>query len=129
MAYIPKYIIKRMIKKNAVKLVEGGIELEFINIISPLEIYEVPDNFLEYILVSIDGKQVNNEIINEVSVKNNEDTYKIKDAQTFVGKIIPVGAILKIFVPGLELEKGKEYEISIKIVETTIDVTVKRTVQ
>ena len=53
---------------------------------------------MEYI-VSIDDEPIDKKIINEVSISVDGDIYKMKDAQSFAGKIIPIGAILKIFFP------------------------------
>ena len=129
MSYVPKYIIKRMIRKNALKKVEGGLEFTFTNIISPIEISIVPDNFLDYIKPTMDRKPISKDIINNSEVTVGDETFYIKDAQKYIGRIIPVGAELLIKVPGLEVEQGKECEFEFVVEETSLNFKVKRTIQ
>jgi hypothetical protein len=48
MSYIPKYILKRMLPADCVKSIEDGIEITFLNVLSPITIEQIPNNVLDY---------------------------------------------------------------------------------
>ncbi|MBD3186580.1 hypothetical protein GF325_07125 [Candidatus Bathyarchaeota archaeon] len=117
MSYIPKYIMKRMFPKDAVKKINGGLEITMINVISPLSVDEVPDDVENYIEASIDGKPVDKEALKEnLKITVDEDkSFTYKNAKEFAGYVIPVGGKIKIFVPVEDIEPGKEHEFEIII--------------
>lgn len=61
MSYIPKYILKRMFAKDAVKKVAGGLEITMTSVISPFSVDELPEDAENYIEALIDGKPIKKE--------------------------------------------------------------------
>jgi hypothetical protein len=128
MSYIPKYILKRMIPKDAVKAVDGGIEISAINVISPIGIDEIPDNITDYLEVEVDGVKVSDAQKKAIKVILNEKAYTIDNAKNLVGMTIAVGESIKIFAP-VVLEKGSTHKVNV-IIKTNnpINVEVEREV-
>ena len=58
MSYIPKYIIKRLIPEDAVKIDGELLKIKMVNVISPISIDEVPDDVLNYLEVKVDDEVV-----------------------------------------------------------------------
>ncbi len=115
MSYIPKYILKRMIPKEGVRKVEGGVNIEVINVISPISIDEIPsDDLMNYVEVSVDGKMVEKEIVRKTKLIYQGKTYGVEDLRKLIGTTIPVGDKINIFIP-LDLAPGKEYDVSVTI--------------
>ena len=129
MDYIPKYIIKRMIKPDGVKKVEGGVEIQIVNIVSAIEITDqVPDNALDYVNADLDGKPVPKDVIANVKIRFEDGEFLITDTRKAKGKILPVGGVLRIFVP-VELKVGEEHTFEIKLKEETrFNIQVTRTI-
>lgn len=129
MDYIPKYIIKRMIKPDGVKKVEGGVEIQIVNIVSAIEITDqVPDNALDYVNADLDGKPVPKDVIANVKIRFEDGEFLITDTRKAKGKILPVGGVLRIFVP-VELKVGEGHTFEIKLKEETrFNIQVTRTI-
>ena len=132
MSYIPKYILKRMFPKDAVKKVEGGgVEITMVNVISPLSVDEVPEDVENYIDGAIDGKAIDKAAMKEKLrfTVNDEKTFTYANAQEFAGYVIPVGGKIKIFLPVTDIEAGEEHEFEIKIAtDNPFELSFKRTV-
>ncbi|MBD3352279.1 MAG: hypothetical protein GF364_12400 [Candidatus Lokiarchaeota archaeon] len=131
MSYIPKYILKRMLPKDCVKSVEGGgIEIQMVNVISPITIDEVPDNLLDYVEVKLDGKDLPDETLNKIEISFEGEVYQLDNAKDALGKTIPVGGKLNLKVPDLGLAAGEEHEVEVTIkTNNPINIKVKRTIQ
>jgi len=131
MSYIPKYILKRMIPKDAIKaLDDGGVEIKMINVISPITIDEVPDNLLDYIEAKLDGNEVSKDLIAKTELEFENDKYQLSNAKEALGKTIPVGGNLIIRIPGVGVKAGEEHEVEVIIkTDNPIDIKVKRTIQ
>jgi hypothetical protein len=105
-----------MFPKDAVKKVEGGIEVTMKNVISPLSVDEVPDDVLNYIEASIDDKDIGDEQKKQVKLTiNDEDTFTMENAQKFANYVIPVGGSVKIFLPTDDVDVGEEHKFKITI--------------
>ena len=120
MSFIPKYIIRRLFPKDCVKLVEGGVEITFINILSPMKIEEVPDDFFAQYTITIDGESVPKDMMEQVKITINEKVYTKDNVNDLAGEIVPVGGVIKIFAPfteiaGKKAEKGNEHEFFMHI--------------
>jgi hypothetical protein len=111
--------------------IEGGVELTFINVLSPIEIgTEFPDDYMDYLSGTIDGKSVGKDIIEKVEITYEGKKFAITDSEAIQGKLIKVGGTLQIFIPGINVKAGEEHEFSIAIKEDTrFTFTVKRIVQ
>lgn len=121
MSYIPKYIIKRLITENGVQLEGDMLKFTLVNVISPITIDEIPEDFLNFIEIKIDDKVV----LNGTDQKANGDKMHLKfvdkefTVQTFkqaLGLIIPVGGTGVVKFPNvLNLEKGSTHKFAVTI--------------
>lgn len=129
MSYIPKYILKRMLPADCVKSVGDGIEITFLNVLSPITIEQIPDNVLDYLELKIDGKEIGNDVKSKIKISMDNEIATIDNIKNYIGRTIPVGGKLGINVP-LALEKGKEYDFEITIkTEHPFSIKAQRTVQ
>ena len=129
MSYIPKYILKRMFAKDAVKKVEGGVTITLTNVISPLSVDEVPEDVENYIELSVDGNPIPEDKKKQFKIILEDGTeYNIDNAQEFAGQVIAVGSKVSVFAP-LDVNVGEEHEFGVLIkTDNPFELTVKRTV-
>jgi hypothetical protein len=130
MSYIPKYILKRMFPKDCVKEIEGGVEINMINVISPLSIDDgIPDDAENHIDFILDGNVIDAELKKKITFTIEDKTYTVANAKEFEGVVIPVGGSIKIFLP-VDCKSGEEHEFDITIqTDNPFHIKVKRTVQ
>jgi hypothetical protein len=134
MSYIPKYILKRMFPADSVKLVEGGLEISMLNVISPLSVEGIPATGVEdYVEFSIDGKPLDNAAKAKMKLTIGEGadlkSYTLAEAQKFDGVVVPVGGKMKIFVPASGLKVGEEHEFDLLVkTQNPFQLQVKRTI-
>ncbi|MHA1371518.1 MAG: hypothetical protein ACTSWN_09440 [Promethearchaeota archaeon] len=103
MSYIPKYILKRMIAKDAIKNTEYGWKVEIKNVISPLSVDEIPDNVENLFKVYVDGKELDKSKIS-LAFENIEVT--MENPKDALGVTVPVGGILELRYKGEHLSPG-----------------------
>jgi hypothetical protein len=120
MSYIPKYILKRMIPKDAVKLVGNDLELTMVNVISPISIDEVPDDLLNYLEVKIDNEVVlgadKKDAANGLKIKWEDKTFTMANVKEAVGLTLPVGGNLVVIIPNTKnLAKGSTHKFEVVI--------------
>ncbi len=132
MSYIPKYIIKRLVPPDALKKVEGGVEIHIINVISPLSVDEIPQDIdpLEYLEVKLDGKELPREKLEQLVLTWGDQKFTFSTLNEMVGQTIAVGQKLSLFFPSDDIKKGEEHEIEVTVkLDNPINVKVTRTVQ
>ncbi|GAB4319906.1 MAG: hypothetical protein Kow0069_23590 [Promethearchaeota archaeon] len=132
MSYIPKYILKRMVPADAVKAVEGGVEITFVNVISPLTVDEIPGDPLDYLEVKLDGDPIPREQLAkiEIRVPDQDLNLTMANMQDAVGKTLPVGGKLVIFFPTDQIKAGETHEVEVTIKsDNPINVKIERVVQ
>jgi hypothetical protein len=134
MSYIPKYILKRMIPADAVKAIDGGLQFNMVNVISPLSVEGIPESGIEqYVEFWIDGNKISDEqklnttlTIGEESARQ---TYTLKEARKFDSVVVPVGGKMTIFFPGVNVKPGEEHEFELLVkTEHPFNLKVSRTV-
>ena len=95
MAYIPKYILKRMLPANGVVLKDDNIEIIYASLLRPLNIEGINPIQIE---ILINGAEV--------------DPYKV-EMTTPPGDTLPVGGKIKFSFPNaFEVNKGDTLKIS-----------------
>lgn len=121
MSYIPKYILKRMIPADAVKLVGSNIEITMVNVISPISIDEVPDDLLNFIEVKIDGDVVlgadKKDLGKDLQIKAENKVYTLTNVKEAQGMTLPVGGTLVVVLPNsknLAKDSTHNFEVTIK---------------
>ncbi|MHA1682726.1 MAG: hypothetical protein ACTSUE_17435 [Promethearchaeota archaeon] len=120
MSFIPKYILRRLFPKDCLKLVEGGIEVVFNNIVSPMKVEEIPEDFFSQYSVTIDGQSIPKDMMEQAKITINGKVYTKENIADLSGEIVPVGGVIKIFAPftelaGKKVEKGDEHEFHVHI--------------
>lgn len=58
MTTFPKYIIKRLIPEDGVKLVGNDIQVTVNNVLATIPFHRMPDNFIKSIVVKVDNEVV-----------------------------------------------------------------------
>ncbi len=134
MSYIPKYILKRMIPKDAVKIDGDDVVIDATNVISPISIDEIPDDVLNYLEVQVDGEVVLSgdkpELAKGLKLMFDEKAFTMDNIQDAVGETLPVGGKLKIIFPNsLGLAAGEEHTVEVLIkTDNPISIKVTRTI-
>jgi hypothetical protein len=134
MSYIPKYIIKRLIPEDAVKVDGELLKIKMVNVISPISIDEVPDDVLNYLEVKVDDEVVLDATKTDMAAgmkliwNDQEFTLEnIKDAQ---GQTLPVGGELIVCLPNPGLEVGSTHKFAVTIkTDNPINVEFEREVK
>ncbi|MFX0100215.1 MAG: hypothetical protein ACFFCS_11590 [Candidatus Hodarchaeota archaeon] len=132
MSYIPKYILRRMFPKDCIKKVEGGIEVVFINIIAPMKIEDLPDDFFDHYDVIIDGKSVPKELKEKAKITLNDKEYTKDNVKELEGQTVPVGGQIKVYAPvdiaeiGIDPDVEHDIELKITITENVVSYKIKR---
>ncbi|MBD3350778.1 MAG: hypothetical protein GF364_04745 [Candidatus Lokiarchaeota archaeon] len=130
MSYIPKYILKRMLPKDCIKAVDDGVEITFLNVISPIAIEEIPDNPLDYIEFIVDGKAIPDDVVKNVKISMDDEVATIDNLKQYIGRTIPVGGKLIINLPLADVSAGEEHEFDITLkTDNPFNIKVKRKIQ
>ena len=105
-----------MFPPNCVKIVDNGVEIEMINVISPLSIDDgVPESAENYLKVSVDDKELSAEQKKQIKFIVGDQTFLVTKAKEFEGVVIPVGGSVKVFLPVTGLKVGEEHEFEVII--------------
>ena len=120
MSYIPKYIIKRLIPENGVVAEGDVIKVNAVNVISPIAIDEVPDDFMNFIELKVDDKVVldgtHRDGADKLSLGYGGKSYNTKNLKEAQGQTIPVGGQILIVFPNTpKLEKGSMHKFTVTI--------------
>ncbi|MFX0100442.1 MAG: hypothetical protein ACFFCS_12790 [Candidatus Hodarchaeota archaeon] len=136
MSYVPKYVLKRMVANDAVKLVGDNIEITIINLIMDIPTSEIPNyvgNLLEKMDMTVDGEVVCGIDFPDVAAKARlwvDDKEYTFDNLVDSG-VIPTNAKMKFVVPnvkGLKVGETHKFGINLKIPEMPINTEIEREV-
>jgi hypothetical protein len=134
MSYVPKYVLKRLIPADAVKLEKNVLKVKVVNILMPLPLSEIPGNFLDILEVKLDGEIVLNrtkpELFSKASIIHNDQTYPLKDIKNINGGVMPVGDIFYIVFPNFRNFKvGDTHKIEFNInIASGVSIEFERTI-
>lgn len=103
MSYIPKYILKRMIPKDAVQNTDYGWKVSIKNVISPLSVDEVPDNVMDLFTITVDGNDMDKKSFS-LAYEDKEVTFE--NPESALGVTVPVGGVIELRFKGDKLEAG-----------------------
>lgn len=117
MSYVPKYILKRMVPNDAIKLNGEKIEVKFINVLSPIQIKTLPPNYLDLIHLSVDGKPLDKEILKKVVFEADGKEISLENPFAANNFLITLGMVLTIKIPNIGLKKGETHTFGVKIAE------------
>ena len=126
MSYVPKYILKRMIPQDALKKVEGGVELKMINMVTTIPVGEAPGDPVDLLEIKVNGELLTREQMLSIKVQWEDNNYtmeNIRDAGT-----IPVNVELKFFLPYEAVEVGQNAKIEIAVPQFSVAFDFERTV-
>ena len=130
MSYIPKYLLKRLVPKDALRMdTVNGIRCAVLavkNVISPLEvpaeIPQLPKDLNEFVRFSIDGEQGD---ITKLMIRAHGKIVTLNNLNDAAGETVDVGEILELCYPK-ELTPG-EHTVKVEINQngnwTAIEVT------
>ncbi|MHA1697316.1 MAG: hypothetical protein ACTSWN_00585 [Promethearchaeota archaeon] len=127
MSYVPKYVLKRMIKQDALKKVEGGVEFTMINLVATIPVDQIPGSPLDILEIKINGEQLSREEMEKIVVEFNEQKVKLPNIMD-VG-VIPVNSVIKFFLPVEKYNAGDEIKVEIDVPIVNVHVEFTRTIQ
>jgi hypothetical protein len=104
MSTLPNYTLKRMIPADAVKNTDYGWAISIINVISPVHVDAIPDNFYELFSVTVDGMPLDK---NSLSLYFDGKEATVEAPHDAVGVTVPVGGHIEFRYKGENLEPGK----------------------
>ena len=111
MSYIPKYVLKRMIPVDAIKIVGDNLEIIFVNIISPVQIKTLPENAVDYMSIKIDGQPLDKEIMEQMVFIVDEKEIPLSNPVDSNNLLVGVGTSVLIKVPNPGFQQGEEHHI------------------
>jgi hypothetical protein len=130
MSYVPKYILKRMIPADAVKLVGNNLEIKFVNVLSPIQIKTLPSDYLDLVTFRVDGKSLDKNIVKQMVFSTEGKEIPMSNPFAANNLLIPIGMIITLKLPNPGLKKGAEHTFDLKIAEyQKFNFAVTRTVQ
>src|SRR6056297_30509 len=120
MSYIPKYILKRLVPKNAVKLDGDQISVEVTNVVSPIPIGDLPGSLKDVLLLTVDGDVVfspeKQELADDVELYWEGEQYDLDSIKEAGGGTLPVGGKLIVKVPNKwGFASGEEHKLKIEV--------------
>lgn len=123
MSYVPKYVLKRMIPKDAMKLVEGGIELTIINLVASIPADQIPGSPLDVLEIKINGDLLPKDAMEKIEIKMDDEKFMLPDLRD--AGTIPVNTTVIFFLPTTDYNVGDEItlEVNVPIVSVNIEVT------
>lgn len=136
MSYVPKYIIKRLIPMDGVKLdaATNTLSIKLVNVLSPLPLADIPGDFLDLLDVKIDGKEIVNrshpELYPELKLKWKDQVVPMKDIKSLAGGTLPVGDELMIMLPNkMGFKVGEKHTVLFTLkLDSPIQVEFERTI-
>lgn len=130
MSYIPKYVQKRMIPKDAIKKVGDHMTLTIINVITPLSASIAPTGqILDYLQVKVQGDQLTKEQLAAVEFETNGQKFtmgKFADAG-----IIAVGQTVTFHFKSSKtdaLKSGDMAHVEILVPEVNVNINIEQAV-
>lgn len=117
MDYIPKYITKRLVPTDGIKLEDGKIKVKFINVLSPISIEKAPANIKDFIELKIDGELIyskdKRELEPNVRIEYKNKQFTLDEIKKMGEKgIIAVGDSFNIIVPNsFNFKSGETHKI------------------
>jgi len=133
LSYIPKYILKRMIPPDAVKIVDDKLQIGIVNVISPLTVENIPDGDLSgYVDIKLDGELVVGEekqsFAEQLELSFEGETSRLLDLKQHEGIVLPVGGNLTIIAPNLRnWNPGETHTVTVKLnLDNPVEIEVER---
>jgi hypothetical protein len=127
MGYVPKYILKRLIPKDAVKKVEGGVEVTAINVITPIPSSQIPGDPLDIVDIKINGVEMTKPEKESVKMRINDTDLTLAKLREFGD--IPVGAKMVFTFPTTKFKVGDEVTIDLAIPLVNVAINFTRTIE
>ena len=132
MSHIPKYILKRLIPTNAVKLEDDKLSVDAVNIISPIPISELPGSPRDVLTIELDGKTVfspeKQELADEVSIEIEGEKYNIDNIKQACGGTIPIGMKIHCEMPNIfGFAAGEKHKMKVNIeIDSPMEIEMER---
>lgn len=132
--FVPKYVLKRLVPEDGLKLVGDNIVLNVVNVITPIPFSQIPGEILDILEVKLDDEvmisNTKRELAKEMSIKWKEQTYKIEKIKEVGDGTLPVGDTFQIIMPNKKnWKKGDKHsmELTIKI-DSPVSIKIERSV-
>src|SRR6056297_730373 len=120
MSYVPKYILKRLVPKDGVKKVDDGIEINVVNVVSPIPASDLPGDPLDQIGVLVNDEELSREEKEKITIEVEDDKHPLAEIKEFGN--IAVGTKIKFFFPTTDYDAGEEVKLGIKVDEINMTI-------
>lgn len=131
--FIPKYVLKRMVPMDAVKLIDNILSVEIINVFTPIPFSLIPGDIAEILEIHWNGKLMfdasHKELYDKVTIIWNEKQYPLHRIKDVADGTLAVGDKFCITMPNVVGVKiGETHKIGLKIkIDPPINIEIERT--
>jgi hypothetical protein len=120
MTAFPKYIIKRLIPEDAVKLVNDEIHVTIVNVLATIPFDKVPADFVTSAVIKVDGVIAATgdkpELIAKIKLIVKGKTYPITKIKDIEGGELPPGETMTLVLPNIKnFKKGEMHSFEATI--------------
>lgn len=117
---MPKYILKRLVPNDAVKLKDGIFSVDGVNVISPIPISELPESPRDVLTIEIDDQVVfspeKQELADDVRIMIEGDEFNIDTIKQACGGTIPLGVKIHCEMPNkFGFAVGETHKVKVKL--------------
>jgi hypothetical protein len=125
----PKYIVKRMIPNEAIRVTPNGMEISIINVFSPGKIDEIPENDIEkQFEIRIDGIALTEQEKSQIYIEIEGKKGLLSKLKQLEGLTFSIGSIIKITIPKIVV-KSTQHDFSFQFnTNRPIEIQFQRTV-
>lgn len=117
---MPKYILKRLVPNDAVKLKDGIFSVDGVNVISPIPISELPESPRDVLTIEIDDRVVfspeKQELADDVRIMIEGEEFNIDTIKQACGGTIPLGVKVRCEMPNkFGFAVGETHKMKVKL--------------
>ena len=131
--YVPKYVLKRLVPVDAVKLIDGILSVEIINVFTPIPFNLIPGDIAEILEITWNGKLMfdasHKELYDKVTITWNNMKFSLNRIKEVAEGTLAVGDKMIISMPNVfDVKKGETHKIGLKIkIDPPITIDIERT--
>ena len=118
MTTFPKYMVKRLIPEDAVKLVGNEIQVTIVNVLANIPFNKMPDNFTKSIVVKVDNEVVASadkpELIGKAKLIVKGKAYPFDKINGIEIGELPAGESMAVALPNVKgFKKGETHAFEV----------------
>jgi hypothetical protein len=132
--FVPKYVLKRLVPEDGLKIVGETVVLNVVNVITPIPFSQIPGEILDILEIKLDDEVVisstKRDLAKKMTIKWNNQTYSIERIKDVGDGTLPVGDKFEISMPNAKKwKKGEKHSLELTIkIDSPISIKIERTV-